>query len=83
MSPPNDGAMPDLLLKRSRIALSEVYDVVCGGRVVGRIALRNGPDPSWSWTLAYSFHEGRTPTRGQEVTVEAAMQAFGRSWRRE
>jgi hypothetical protein len=75
--------MPDLLLKRSRLALTEVYDVVADGRVVGRIALRNGPDPSWSWTLAYSFHEGRTPTRGQEVTVESAMQAFAKSWHRE
>ena len=75
--------MPDLLLKRSRITLNEVYDVVCGGRDVGRIAFRNGPDPSWSWTLAYSFHEGRTPTRGQEATIEAAIHAFEKSWRKE
>ena len=68
--------MTDLLLKRSRIALNEVYDVVCEGRIVGRIMLTNVPAPYWSWTLAYSFHEGRTPTRGHEVTIEAAMQAF-------
>ena len=42
--------MTDLLLKRSRIALKEVYDVVCEGRIVGRIMLANvlalvGPGP--------------------------------------
>jgi hypothetical protein len=52
----------DLLLKRSRIALNEVYDVVCKGRIVGRIMLTNVLAPYWSWTLAYSFHEGRTPS---------------------
>jgi hypothetical protein len=45
--------------------------------------LTNVPAPYWSWTLAYSFHEGRTPTRGHEVTIEAAMQAFEKSWRKE
>ena len=38
--------------------------------------LTNVPAPYWSWTLAYSFHEGRTPTRGHEATIEATMQAF-------
>ena len=75
--------MTNLLLKRSRIALTEVYDVVYGGRIVGRIALSNGPAPSWSWILAYSFHEGRFPTRGLEATVDAAMEAFAKSWHRE
>ena len=64
-------------------ALNEVYDVVCEGRIVGRIMLTNVPAPYWSWTLAYRFHEGRTPTRGHEATIEAAMQAFAKSWRRE
>jgi hypothetical protein len=73
----------DLLLKRSRIALNEVYDVVCEGSIVGRIMLINVLAPYWSWTLAYSFHEGRTPTRGHEATIEAAMQAFAKSWRKE
>jgi hypothetical protein len=45
--------------------------------------LTNVPAPYWSWTLAYSFHEGRTPTRGQEATIEGAMQAFAKSWRKE
>ena len=71
------------LLKRSRITLNEVYDVVCEGRIVGRIMLANVLAPCWSWTLAYSFHEGRTPRRGQEATIEAAMHAFEKSWRKE
>ena len=75
--------MTDLLLKRSRIALKEVYDVVCEGRIVGRIMLANVLAPCWSWTLAYSFHEGRTPTRGNEATIDDAMQAFAKSWHKE
>ncbi len=77
------GEVTDLLPKRSRIALNEVYDVVCEGRIVGRIMLTNVPAPYWSWTLAYSFHEGRIPTRGHEATIEAAMQAFAKSWHRD
>ena len=78
-----DWEVTDLLLKQSRIALKEVYDVVCEGRIVGRIMLANVLAPCWSWTLAYSFHEGRTPRRGQEATIEAAMHAFEKSWRKE
>ena len=37
----------------------------------------------WVWTLAYGFHEDRTPTHGYEPTREAAMAAFAESWRRE
>jgi hypothetical protein len=63
-----------LLLKRSRIALNEAYDVVCEGRIVGRIMLTNVAAPYWSWTLAY-----RTPTRGYEATIATAMQAFAKA----
>jgi hypothetical protein len=35
------------------------------------------------WTLAYGEHESRTPIHGYEATREAAMAAFGKSWRRE
>ena len=38
---------------------------------------------SWMWTLAFGYHEDRTPTHGYEVTREAAMAAFAKSWRRE
>ena len=37
---------------------------------------------SWMWTLAFGYHEDRTPTHGYEATREAAMAAFAKSWRR-
>ena len=37
----------------------------------------------WMWTLAFGYHEDRTPTHGYEPTREAAMAAFAKSWRRE
>jgi hypothetical protein len=33
------------------------------------------------WTLAYGYHEGRSPTHGYEADREAAMKAFAKSWR--
>ena len=33
-------------------------------------------DASWLWTLAYGYHEDRTPTHGYEPTRDAAMAAF-------
>jgi len=38
---------------------------------------------SWMWTLAFEYHEDRTPTHGYEATREAAMAALANSWRRE
>jgi len=35
------------------------------------------------WTLAFGYHEDRTPTHGYEPTREAARAAFAKSWRRE
>jgi len=37
----------------------------------------------WPWTLAFGYHEDRTPTHGYAATREAAMAAFAKSWRRE
>ena len=34
---------------------------------------------SWMWTLAFDYHEDRTPTHGYEATREAAMAAFAKS----
>jgi hypothetical protein len=61
------------------------YDVLADGVVVGRIfnAAASPVGTSWMWTLAYGFHEDRTPTHGYEPTREAAMAAFVRSWRRQ
>jgi len=38
---------------------------------------------SWMWTLAFDYHEDRTPTNGYAATREAVMAAFAKSWRRE
>ena len=37
----------------------------------------------WLWTLAFGYHENRTPSYGYAATREAAMAAFAKSWRRE
>jgi hypothetical protein len=34
-------------------------------------------------TLAFGYHDDRTPTHGYVSTREAAMAAFAKSWRRE
>jgi hypothetical protein len=36
----------------------------------------------WLWTLAYGYHEDRTPIHDYEAMREAAMAAFAKSWRR-
>jgi hypothetical protein len=61
------------------------FDVLANGVVVGRIFNSNaGPVGSpWMWTLAFGYHEDRTPTHGYGPTREAAMAAFAKSWRRE
>ena len=61
------------------------FDVLCDGVVVGRI-MKAAVVPlgmSWMWTLAFGYHEDRTPTHGYAATREAAMAAFAKSWRRE
>jgi hypothetical protein len=34
------------------------------------------------WTLIFDYHEDRSPTHGYAATRQAAMAAFGKSWRR-
>ena len=61
------------------------FDVLCDGVVVGRI-MKAAAVPvgmSWMWTLAFGYHEDRTPTHGYAATREAAMAAFAKSWRQE
>ena len=80
--------MSDLLLRRvseSRPGADGLddYDVIAAdGSIIGRIfkATRFPNDMPWSWTLAYGHQEDRAPTHGYELTREAAMQAFARSW---
>jgi hypothetical protein len=35
------------------------------------------------WTLAFGYHRERAANHGCAATREAAMVAFGKSWRRE
>jgi len=55
--------------------------VLCDGVVVGRImtAAAVPVGMSWVWTLAFGYHEDRTPTHGCEPTREAVMAAFAKS----
>jgi hypothetical protein len=75
--------MTNLSLKRTGRRNEEYYDVIIAdGDVVGRIMLfaaTPGGLP-WMWSLAYGYHEDRTPTHGYAATREEAMQAFARSW---
>ena len=71
-------------LRRDPLEVDD-FDVLCDGGVVGRI-MKAAAVPvgmSWMWTLAYGYHEDRTPTHGYAATREAAMAAFAKSWRRE
>ena len=79
-----------LLLKRASVSRpsgewnDDDFDVLADGVVVGRI-MKAAAVPvgmSWMWTLAFGYHEDRTPTHGYEATREAAMAAFAKSWRR-
>jgi hypothetical protein len=82
--------MGKLVLKRasaSRLSgewSDDDYDVPCEDEVVGRImkAAAAPVGQPWLWTLAWGYHEDRTPTHGYEPTPEAAMAAFAKSWRR-
>ena len=65
-------AMAELLLKRATAASGEVYDVLSGSRIVGRILLSDAsPASQWVWTVSYGYHEGRTPTHGYAESREA------------
>ena len=81
--------MDDLILRASTSRLNgsdDYYDVLCDGEVVGCIHLRPiAPPPgrAWMWTLAYNHRCDRTPIFGFAVTLEAALTAFAKSWRRE
>jgi hypothetical protein len=60
-----------LLLKRASASRpsgewsDDDFDVLANGAVVGRIFKANASpvEASWMWTLAFGYHEDRTPTR--------------------
>ena len=65
-----------LILKRASASRSsgewndDDYDVLAGGKVVGRI-FNSAASPvgsPWMWTLAFGHHEDRTPTHGYAAT---------------
>ena len=60
------------------------YDVLADGEIVGRI-FNSGVSVArpWMWTLDIGHYEHGSPKQGYAATREAAMTAFGKSWRRE
>ena len=83
--------MAPLILKRASASRpsgewdDDDFDVLADGAAVGRI-MKAAAVPvgmSWMWTLAFGYHEDRTPTHGYAATREAAMGAFANSSRRE
>ena len=83
--------MGNLILKRASASRpsdewdDDDFDVLADSVVVGRIFNSNAEPVGspWMWTLAFGYHEDRTPTHGNAATREAAMAAFAKSWRRE
>jgi hypothetical protein len=65
-----------LLLKRASASRpsgewnEDDFDVIADGFVVGRIFKVNAAPVGqpWMWTLAFGYHEGRTPTHGYAAT---------------
>jgi hypothetical protein len=74
-TPLSYAAMEKLILKRASVNRpsgewnDDDYDVLNDGKVVGRImkAAASPVGAPWMWTLAYGYHEGRSPTHGYEA----------------
>ena len=81
-APSQDARMTELSLKKSGRRRDDAYDVIADGAVVGRIMLftANPAELPWVWTIAPGYEEGRSTTHGYAKTLEAATQAFARSW---
>jgi hypothetical protein len=83
-------SMTPLILKRALASLAfgewhgEDYDVLADGVVVGRVftSLVAPKDAPWFWSLGHAHVSNRRPTSGTAATLEAAMAAFAKSWRR-
>ena len=72
-----------LRLSASRLDGPDYYDVLCGGEIVIHLRpIAPPPGSPWMWTLAYN-HRREAPIFGFAVTLEAALTAFAKSWRRE
>jgi hypothetical protein len=58
--------------------LVEDYDVIGPQEfVIGRIfnSIASPPGKPWAWTLAYGFHEDRSPTHGYEQALSVGAKA--------
>jgi hypothetical protein len=65
-------AMVDLLLRRAPAASGEVYDVLRGRKIVGRIMLSDGSAASqWVWTISY--HYTRTARRHMATSLPGTL----------
>jgi hypothetical protein len=73
-----------LILKRASASRpsgewNDDYDVLADGVVVRRI-MKAGAVPvgqSWMWTLAFGYHEDRTPTHGFAPTATPRWPRYG------
>jgi hypothetical protein len=82
-------ARNSLILKRAATSRpsgewnDDDFDVLADGAVVGRImkAAAAPVGAPWLWTIL--SYEDRQPVNGYNVTCEAAMAAFAKSWRPE
>ena len=77
--------MTDLSLKKSGRRREDYYEVIAEGTVVGRIMLftTTPTELPWVWTIAPGYEADRTQTHGYEATLEAATEAFAKTWHRE
>jgi len=83
--PLEESTRAPLILKRAPIGWNEDdFDVVENGIIVGRIfKVPIAPqDRPWMWTSGHNGHIRRA-AHGYELTREAAMTAFSKSWRQE
>jgi hypothetical protein len=77
--------LPTLMLKRTDRRDEECYAVMNDSQVVGHIRLSDVTPAAapWVWTIASGHPGDYERTHGYAATRDAAMQAFGRNWRRE
>jgi hypothetical protein len=59
------------------------YDVLSGGRGIGRIFRSSAPqDRPWMWTITSAVVEPRLPSPGFAGTLDDAKAAFAETWRK-
>lgn len=66
-------------LRRTVASCGELYDVLCGRRVLGQIQLQWVTGGAVGMDAGIQVSRGPMPTHGYEATREAALQALARS----